>query len=166
MLNIEIQHGNLIKVQADAIVNPTNSFGWMGGGSASAIKKAEGNKIEDEIKAQAPLEIGTAIATPAGELPYKAIIHSPVVVSPTDTAKPYDVAMAVSGALLLADDKGFKTIAMPGMGTGVGNFPIKDAAKVMIAEIKKFKPINLEKIILIDENDELAKAWKDELEKK
>lgn len=166
MLNIEIQHGNLIKVIADAIVNPTNSFGWMGGSSASAIKRVEGKKIEDDVKAKAPLEIGTAIATPAGKLPYKAIIHSPVVISPTDTAEPYNVAMSVQGALILADDKGFKIIAMPGMGTGVGSFPIKDAAKVMITEIKKFKPINLDKVILIDENDELCKAWKDEFEKK
>ncbi|MBN1325839.1 macro domain-containing protein [Candidatus Falkowbacteria bacterium] len=166
MLNIEIQHGNLIKVVADAIVNPTNSFGWMGGSSASAIKHVEGAEIEDKVKAKAPLEIGTAIATPAGKLPYKAIIHSPVVISPTDMAEAYNVGLAVQGALILADDKGFKIIAMPGMGTGVGSFPIKDAAKVMIAEIKKFKPINLEKVILIDENDELAKAWKEELEKK
>ena len=166
MLNIEIQHGNLIKVQADAIVNPTNSFGWMGGSSASAIKHIEGPEIEDKVKAKAPLEIGTAVATPAGKLPYKAIIHSPVVISPTDKAQAYNVGLAVQGALFIADEKGFKSIAMPGMGTGVGSFPIKDAAKIMIAEIKKFNPMNLEKVILIDENDELAKAWKEELENK
>jgi O-acetyl-ADP-ribose deacetylase (regulator of RNase III) len=166
MLKIEIQHGNLIKVMADAIVNPANSYGWMGGGSAGAIKRAGGKEIEDEVVAKAPLEIGKAVATIAGKLPYKAIIHSPTMISPAEKAQAYNVAMAVRGALHLADDMGFKTIAMPGMGTGVGGFPIKDAAKVMVEEIRKFNPINLEKVILIDENDELCKAWKDELEKK
>ena len=132
---------------------------------SGAIKHVEGTEIEDKVKAKAPLEIGTAIATPSGNLPFKAIIHSPVVISPTDIAEDYNVGLAVQGALILADDKGFKTIAMPGMGTGVGSFPIKDAAKVMIAEIRKFKPMNLERVLLIDENDVLCKAWKEELEK-
>ena len=163
MLDIEIQHGDITKVQADAIVNPANSLGWMGGGSAGAIKRAGGQDIEEEAVQKAPLEIGRAIATKAGRLPYKAIIHAPTMESPTEKAKGYNVAMSVRGALLLADDQKMKTIAMPGMGTGIGSFPKKDAAKVMIEEIKKFEPINLEKVILIDLDEELVKEWKNEM---
>ncbi|OGY41897.1 MAG: O-acetyl-ADP-ribose deacetylase [Candidatus Buchananbacteria bacterium RBG_13_36_9] len=166
MLDIEIQHGDITKVQADAIVNPANSLGWMGGGSASAIKKAGGKIIEDEVVAKAPLEIGRAVATTAGDLPYKSIIHAPTMETPAEKAKDYNVAMSVRGALLLADDQKMKFIAMPGMGTGIGNFPKKDAAKVMIEEIKKFEPINLEKVILIDIDEELVKDWQEQLKKK
>jgi len=166
MLDIEIQKGDITKVQADAIVNPANSFGWMGGGSAGAIKRAGGEEIEKEVVAKAPLEIGMAVSTTAGKLPHKAVIHSPTMVSPTEKAQSYNVGMAVRGALHLADDYKFKSIAMPGMGTGVGNFPKKDAAKVMIEEIKKFEPINLEKVILIDLDEELVKAWEAQLKKK
>jgi O-acetyl-ADP-ribose deacetylase (regulator of RNase III) len=166
MLDIEIQHGDITKVKADAIVNPANSFGWMGGGSAGAIKRAGGEEIEKEIVAKAPLEIGNAVATKAGRLPYKSIIHAPTMESPAEKAKGYNVAMSVRGALLLADDQKFRTIAMPGMGTGVGSFPKKEAAEVMIEELRKFVPINLEKVILIDLDEELVKAWQTQLKKK
>ena len=166
MLKIEIQQGDITKVQADAIVNPANSFGWMGGGSAGAIKKKGGKQIEDEIVDKAPLEIGKAVATSAGKLPYKAVIHAPTMTSPAENAEIYNVAMSVRGALHLADDLKIKVLAMPGMGTGVGNFPIAEAAKVMLTEINKFDPINLEKVILIDLNEKLVKAWQKEVEKK
>jgi len=166
MLDIDIQHGDITKVNADAIVNPANSFGWMGGGSAGAIKRAGGEEIEKEVVAKAPLEIGNAVTTKPGKLPYKAIIHAPTMISPTEKAEPYNVQMSVYGALHLADDLKYKSIAMPGMGTGIGNFPKEEAAKVMIEEIKKFEPISLDKVILIDIDEELVKAWEAQLKKK
>ncbi|MCX6744700.1 MAG: macro domain-containing protein [Candidatus Parcubacteria bacterium] len=162
-MEIQIQHGDITKVQADAIVNPANSFGWMGGGSAIAIKNAGGRIIEDEVVNKAPLEVGKALVTTAGKLPYKAVIHAATMESPTEKAMDYNVEMAVRGALLLADDQGFKTIAMPGMGTGIGDFPKDKAAKIMIAEIKKINPINLERVILIDLDKKLVEAWQKEL---
>ena len=165
MIEIRIQHGDITKVQADAIVNPSNSFGWMGGGAAGSIKREGGDLIEVRAVDKAPLEVGKAILTTAGKLPYKGVIHAPTMVSPTEKAKDYNVEMAVRGALLLADDQGFKTIAMPGMGTGIGDFPKDKAAKIMIAEIKKLNPINLEKVVLVDLNEELIKAWEKELGK-
>ena len=162
MLEIQIQKGDITKVKADAIVNPANSYGWMGGGSAGAIKKNGGEEIEKEIIDKAPLEIGKAVATTAGKLPYKAVIHAPTMESPAEKAMDYNVEMAVRGALLLADDQGFKTIAMPGMGTGIGDFPKDKAAKIMIAEIKRLNPINLEKVILVDLDEELVEAWQKE----
>ncbi|OGY41120.1 MAG: O-acetyl-ADP-ribose deacetylase [Candidatus Buchananbacteria bacterium RBG_13_39_9] len=166
MLEIEIQQGDITKVPADAIVNPANCLGWMGGGSASAIKNAGGKIIEDEVVSKAPLEIGRAVATCAGKLPLKAVIHAPTMETPAEKAMDYNVEMAVRGALLLADDQGFKTIAMPGMGTGVGEFPKDKAAKIMIAEIKKLNPINLEKVVLIDLDEKLVNEWQKELNKK
>ena len=163
MIEIQIQHGDITKVQADAIVNPSNSFGWMGGGSAGAIKRGGGDLIETQAVDKAPLEIGKAIITTAGKLPFKGVIHAPTMESPAQKARDYNVEMAVRGALLLADDQGFKTIAMPGMGTGIGDFPKDKAAKIMIAEIKKINPINLEKVILIDLDEKLVEAWNKEL---
>ena len=159
MLKIEIQQGDITQVKADAIVNPSNSFGWMGGGSAGAIKKAGGDQIEREVVDQSPLEIGKAVATTAGDLDYQAVIHAPTMISPAEKADAYHVRMSVRGALHLADDKQFKVIAMPGMGTGVGNFPKNEAAKQMIDEINNFKPRFLEKVILIDLDQQLVDQW-------
>jgi O-acetyl-ADP-ribose deacetylase (regulator of RNase III) len=138
----------------------------MGGGSAGAIKKAGGEEIEKEVVEKSPLEIGKAVATTAGKLPHKAVIHAPTMESPADKAQPYNVAMSVKGALTFADDLKFKSLAMPGMGTGVGGFPKKDAAKIMLEEIKKFQPINLEKVILVDIDEEMVAAWQSQLNKK
>jgi len=160
MLEIEIKKGDITKVKADAIVNPANSFGWMGGGSAYAIKKAGGAEIEMEAVDRGPLEIGRAIATTAGSLPFKAVIHAPTMISPSEEAKPYNAQMAVHGALMLADDKEYKIVAMPGLGTGVGSLDKDEAAKVMIDVIKKFEPRkNLEKVILIDIDKDMVEAW-------
>lgn len=160
MIEIQIQQGDITKVTADAIVNPSNSFGWMGGGSAGAIKRDGGDLIEVQAVDKAPLEVGKAVLTTAGKLPFKGVIHAPTMISPAEKAEPYNVEMSVRGALLLADDHGFKTIAMPGMGTGIGNFPKDQAAKIMIGEIKNFKSMNLEKVILIDLDEKLVEEWK------
>lgn len=163
MLNIEIQKGDITQVIADAIVNPANSLGWMQGLAASNIKKAGGEEIEINAVERAPLEIGNAILTNAGELPFKAIIHSSTMATPASNSISYNISMAVRGALHLADDRGFKILAMPGMGTGTGDFPKKEAAQFMIEEIQKFNPIHLEKVILVDVDEEMVKAWQKEL---
>lgn len=163
MIEIEIQKGDITKVKADAIVNPSNGFGYMGGGSAMAIKKAAGKEVEEEAVSKAPLEIGRAILTKAGKLPYKAIIHSATMESPAQMAEGYNIQMALRSALHVADDNKFKSIALPGLGTGVGQFPKDKSAELTIDEIKKFEPINLEKVILVDLDEAVVKAWQDYL---
>jgi len=159
MLEIDIQQGDITKVEADAIVAPANNLGWMGGGSAGAIKKQGGDEIEQEAMQQAPLEIGKAVVTKAGKLPHQAVIHAPTLEEPSGQAQEYNVAMSVKGALTFADDLKYKSLAMPGMGTGVGQFPKDQAAKIMIEEIKKFEPLNLQKVILVDIDQEMVDQW-------
>jgi O-acetyl-ADP-ribose deacetylase (regulator of RNase III) len=159
MIEIEIQQGDITKAAADAIVAPANNLGWMGGGSAGAIKKEGGDEIEQEAMQQAPLELGKAIATKAGKLPHQAVIHAPTLDDPSGQAQEYNVSMSVKGALTFADDLKYTSLAMPGMGTGVGGFPKDKAAKVMIDEIKKFEPLHLQKIILVDIDQEMVDQW-------
>ena len=163
MLEIEIQQGDITKIKADAIVNPANVLGWMGSVSGSAIKSAGGIEIEKEAVNKGPMEIGRAVATTSGELPHQVVIHSPTMENPSEKAKAYNVQMAVHGALHLADDLKLSTLAMPGMGTGVGEFPVKDSAKIMAEEIKKFVPRHLEKVVLIDIDEAMVKAWQKEV---
>ena len=59
----------------------------------------------------------------------------------------------------LADRECFKVIAIPGMGTGVGGVPKEVAAKAMVEEIRNFEPKCLEKVILVDIDDEMVEAW-------
>ncbi len=163
MLEIEVLHGSLLEVKADAIVNPANSLGYMGGGVAGVIKKFGGEEIEKEAISKAPVPVGSAIKTTAGKLPFKVVIHAPTMEEPAMATTEEKVRKAVRASLELADKEGFSVIAMPGMGTGVGRLPKEVAGKIMIEEIRNFKPKHLKKVILIDLDEDMVKEWKKNL---
>ncbi len=155
--------GSLLEVQADAIVNPANSLGLMGGGVAGVIKKFAGEEVEQEVISKAPIEVGTAILTSAGRLKFKGVIHAPTMEEPAMATTPEKVKKAVRASLQLADELGFESLAIPGMGTGVGKLPKDLSAKVMLEEIKNFQPYNLKRVILVDIDEEMVQAWKENL---
>jgi len=156
MNRIIIRRTDLTKIKAEAIVNPANSSCIMGGGVAWHIKKAGGNVIEEEAVKQAPVSVGKAILTTAGRLPSKYVIHAPTMERPAMKISPENVRLAVRAALNLAVKKGIKTIAFPGMGTGVGGVSPSRAAKVMIEEIKK---TTIPTVYLVDINEEVVNAF-------
>ena len=73
---IKVVMGDITELRVDAIVNAANNQLLMGGGVAGAIKKKGGKIIEEEALSKGPIEIGQAIATGAGELAAKYIIHA------------------------------------------------------------------------------------------
>lgn len=162
-MEIEVLHSSLLEVKADAIVNPANSLGYMGGGVAGVIKRLGGEEIEKEAVSKAPIPIGSAVLTTAGKLPFKGIIHAPTMEEPAMVTTEEKVRRAVRSALELADREGFEVIAMPGMGTGVGRLPKDIAAKAMIEEVRSFKAKNLKKVILVDLDEEMVREWKKHL---
>jgi len=164
-MNIQITRDSIIKLEVDAIVNPANSEGEMGGGVAAVIKKAAGKKIEMAAMEQAPIPIGKAILTHAGKLNCEFIIHAPTMKMPAQKTSTENVAKAVVAVLRLAYEYDLKKIAMPGMGTGTGRVPFDEAAAAMIDAIKKeefLKNPDIE-IILVDKDAKMIQAWEDYL---
>ena len=156
---IIVKKGSITTLEVDAIVNPANSFGFMGGGVAGVIKKVGGRVIEDEAIQQAPIQVGEAVVTCSGDLVCNRVIHAPTMHNPGEATDSHKVMCAVKAALELADDSGFKSLAMPGMGTGVGGLDKSEAARVMVKTIKGTEFRNLKKIILIDIDDEMVEAF-------
>jgi O-acetyl-ADP-ribose deacetylase (regulator of RNase III) len=156
---IEIKRGSILDVDVDVIVNAANSLGYMGGGVAGVIKRAGGQEIEDEAVKKAPIPVGSAIITTAGKLKFKGVIHAPTMERPAMATTTEKIKLATEAALEVADEAGYKSVALPGMGTGVGGVPKPDAAQAMMKAIKSLKPKNLEKIILVDIDDEMVKCW-------
>lgn len=154
---IRVVKGDLTKVEAYAIVNPANSFGYMGGGVALAIKRAGGEEIEREAVAKAPIEVGKAVATSAGRLKARFVIHAPTMVNPAGETDEEKVGLATLAALKCAEEKNARSVAFPGMGTGVGGLSYKTAADVMVGAIKDFLSNSkvLKEIILVAYNEEL-----------
>ncbi|GAB6065557.1 ADP-ribose-binding protein [Aquifex pyrophilus] len=162
-MDIKVLKGSILEVDADVIVNPANSKGIMGGGVAGVIKREGGEEIEKEAMERAPIPVGSAVLTTAGRLKFKGVIHAPTMEEPAMPSSEEKVRKATRAALELADKEGFKVIAFPGMGTGVGGVPKDVAARAMVEEIRNFNAKNLEKVILVDIDEEMVRAWEEVL---
>ena len=158
-MTLVIKKGDITSIKCDAIVNAANSYGYMGGGVAGAIKRKGGIDIEKEAVSKAPIKIGSAIATTSGKLPCKYVIHAPTMERPAMRITIRNVELATNAALELARKLNIKTIAIPGMGTGVGGVAEEDAAKVMIDVARKYEK-DFDEIIFVDINDRMIKAFK------
>jgi len=134
-VRVRVIEADLTELKVDAIVNPANSHMLMGGGVAGAIKAKGGEEVEVEARKSAPVPIGGAIATRAGRLPSRYVIHAPTMQRP-EAATTKDVGKAMKGALRVADDLGIAKLAFPGMGTGVGGLDYYDAGRAMLEAIK------------------------------
>src|SRR3954471_12664766 len=128
-MEIVAQQGDITKIKADAVVNAANSRGEMGGGVSGALSQAGGPEIEAEAVSRAPIPVGEAIFTTAGKLPYKGIVHAPTMEQPAQKTTVDNVRKATLAALICADSYGVKTLAVPGMGTGVGGVSAGSAAE-------------------------------------
>lgn len=157
-MSIIVQKGDLTKIPCDAIVNPANSFGYMGGGVAGAIKRIGGVEIENEAITKAPIPVGKAVFTVAGRLPCSFVIHAPTMEQPAMRIGIDNVKDATRAALELGVELKLKSIAIPGMGTGVGGVPTDSAAEAIVSIAKGLED-KYEKIILIDRSDEMVNSF-------
>ncbi|MEK6525881.1 MAG: macro domain-containing protein [Nitrospirota bacterium] len=160
-IQIDVVHGSILEVEAEAIVNAANSHGIMGGGVAGVIKRAAGLEVDEEARRQAPIPVGSAVLTSGGRTRFKGIIHAPTMPEPGMRIEPGNVALATRAALALADTQSFTSIAIPGMGTGVGGVAHTEAAARMIKEIKAYSARTLRLVILVDVDSAMVQAWRE-----
>lgn len=163
---IAVRLGDITQVEADAVVNPANSRMIMGGGVAGALRRAGGPEIEKEALQRAPISVGQSVATTSGRLKAKYVIHAPTMPRPAMSATTANVAKATAAALRLAKQLKLSSIAVPGMGTGVGGVPVQEAAKTMIEVIKQHlsEGTSLKQILLISTDETLTDAFQFALE--
>ena len=145
-MELEVVEGDITELEVDAIANAANNELWMGAGVAGAIKRAGGQEIEQEAVAQAPIAVGQAVATGAGSLKARHVVHAAVMGQDLQTSAEL-VSQATRRTLEVADGLGARSLAMPAFGTGVGGFPIERCAELMITEVRAFEPANLERVV-------------------
>jgi len=157
---IELVEGDITRVEADALVNAANNCLLMGGGVAGAIRRAGGKEIEEEAVKKGPIPIGEAVATGAGRLRARYIIHAAVMGLDfhTDAEK---IRSATRNSLLRAEELGLKSIAFPALGTGVGGFPLDECARIMLGEIREHLQgkTGLERVIFVLRCQEAYQAF-------
>ena len=140
-------------------MSAANSHGLMGGGVAGIIRLAAGAQVEDEARRQAPIPVGHAVLTSGGRTRFEGIIHAPTMPEPAMRIPARNVRLATRAALRLADAQGFVSLAVPGMGTGVGRVAPEEAAQGMVEEILQFHPRSLQAVILVDVDPVMVRAW-------
>ncbi len=152
-MQVHVAKAELWTLPVDAIVNPANSLGIMGGGISGMLKRQGGDVIQQAAMAASPIAVGAAIVTTAGQLPAKHVIHVPTMEEPGMKIGAENVRRAARAALIAADRNQFKVIAIPGIGTDLGEVPIEEAARAIVEEVRAHRRPCPETIYLVDTND-------------
>ncbi len=140
---ITLQEGDITKVAADAIVNAANSSLLGGGGVDGAIHRAGGPRILEECRALRAshygkgLPTGGAVATTAGDLPGRWVIHTVGPVYSATEDRTELLAACHRNVLRVADELGARTVAFPAISTGIFGWPLPDAARIAIGTVRE-----------------------------
>jgi len=143
-VRIELVEGDITAQQVDAIVNAANSSLLGGGGVDGAIHRKGGPEILAECRALREsrypegLSAGDAVATTAGRLPARWVIHT---VGPVwrggNASERETLAHCYAACLSIAGERRFRDIAFPAIATGVYGFPRQEAARIAVAEVRR-----------------------------
>jgi O-acetyl-ADP-ribose deacetylase (regulator of RNase III) len=161
-MELEVVEGNIAALEVDAIANAANNHLWMGAGVAGAIKGAGGDEIEREAVAKGPIEVGDAVATGAGSLPAKHVIHGAVMGQDLRTDAGL-VRTTTRRTLEVAEELGARSVALPAFGTGVGGFPLEECASIMVDVARAHEPGSLERVVFAVYGDEAEDAFRSAL---
>ncbi len=135
MAHLALWNGDICDLEVDAIVNPANDTLWMSTGVAGAIKRRGGDAIEFAAVRQAPVPLGSAIVTGAGSLAARWVIHAVSLDHQRRTSAEI-IERAIRSALTRARELGVETLAIPALGTGVGGFPLDEAARITVDTVR------------------------------
>ena len=135
MARIELWNGDICDLEVDAIVSPSSTSLWMSAGVAAELKRAGGDAIEFAAVRQAPRELGDAIVTEAGRLAAKVVIHA-VSLERDRRTSAAGIDHAARSAMARVRELGLQSVAFPALGTGIGGFPLDEAARIAVEAVR------------------------------
>jgi O-acetyl-ADP-ribose deacetylase (regulator of RNase III) len=157
-VRIEAVQGDVTEQAVDAIVNAANSSLMGGGGVDGAIHRRGGPAILEEcrsIRAERypdGLPTGQAVATTAGDLSARWVIHTVGPVWSASEDRSALLASCHTGALRVADELGAASVAFPAISTGVYGYPVESAARTAVAAVRAADTqVELVRFVLFDE---------------
>ena len=134
--SVEVLEADITQLDVDAIANAANTQLMHGGGVAGAIARAGGEAVLRESRANAPVGLGEAVETTAGEMPCRWVIHAATMELGGPTSADV-IRRATASTLRRADELGARSLALVAFGTGVGGFPLEEAARIEVSEVRK-----------------------------
>ncbi|KUP95415.1 O-acetyl-ADP-ribose deacetylase [Thermobifida cellulosilytica] len=153
-MDIRLVLGDITEQRVDALVNAANSSLLGGGGVDGAIHRRGGPEILAECRALRAgrygggLPVGQAVATTAGRLPARWVIHT---VGPVYSLREDRSALLASchvEALRVADELGARSVAFPAISTGAYGWPVEAAARIALGAVRN-TPTNVEYVSFV-----------------
>jgi len=163
---LELRQGDITEVEVDAIVNSANSDLILGAGVAGAIGRKGGSVIQEECDKIGSIPVGEAVATSAGALSAKYVIHAASMeVGHFTTEK--NVALATSNALVRAEELKLRTLAFPAIGAGVAGLPAERSARAMLETVVRHlsQGSGLERVHFVLFDEETLAAFREVYER-
>jgi O-acetyl-ADP-ribose deacetylase len=160
MAAIEVLDTDITALEVDAIANAAHTRLLHGGGVAAAISRAGGPAIDEESRAAAPIGLGEAVETTAGDMPARWVIHAATMElgGPTNADI---IRRATAATLTKADELGARSLALVAFGTGVGGFPLDEAARIEVEEVRRHleQGSGLERVVFAVHGDAARRAF-------
>ena len=167
----EVIEADVTRLEVDAVANAANTELRHGGGVAAAIARAAGAELERESRERAPIGLGEAVETTAGEMPARWVIHAATMElalrgdtsgAPLEGTSAEIIERATNSTLSVAEGLGCRSLALVAFGTGVGGFPLDEAARIMVRAVRDHEG-GLERIVFAVRGDEAVRAFEDAL---
>jgi O-acetyl-ADP-ribose deacetylase len=162
MAEIEVERADVTKLEVDAVANAANTQLRHGGGVAGAISRAGGPEVQQESDRVAPIELGDAVETTAGEMPARWVIHAATMELGGPTSAEV-IRRATASTLAKAEELGARSLALVAFGTGVGGFPLDEAARIETEEVRRHleEGSGLERVVFAVHGEEAERAFRD-----
>src|SRR5215211_3122953 len=159
MAELEVMQADVTKLEVDAIANAANTELRHGGGVAGAISRAGGPEVQRESDEKSPIELGDAVETTAGEMPARWVIHAATMELGGPTS-PAIIERATRSTLAKAEELGCRSLALVAFGTGVGGFPLDEAAQLMVGVARGHEG-SLERIVFAVHGADAERAFRE-----
>src|ERR687889_2150882 len=154
---VEVLETDITTLEVDAIANAANTQLAHGGGVAGAISRAGGPEVQAESDRRAPIGLGEAVETTAGAMPARWVIHAATMELGGPTSADI-IEQATRSTLTRAEQLGCRSLALVAFGTGVGGFPLDEAARLMAGVAREHEG-GLERIVFAVHGDEAERAF-------
>jgi O-acetyl-ADP-ribose deacetylase len=158
MAALEVVQADITQLDVDAITNAANTRLLHGGGVAAAIQRAAGQALAEESRAKAPIGLGEAVETTAGDMPARWVIHAATMELGGPTSGEI-IDRATRSTLAKAEELGARSLALVAFGTGVGGFPLEEAARIMVGAAREHTGA-LERIVFAVHGEDAERAFR------
>jgi O-acetyl-ADP-ribose deacetylase len=157
---VEVLETDITTLEVDAIANAANTDLAHGGGVAGAISRAGGTAVQQESDRRAPIGLGEAIETTAGDMPARWVIHAATMRLGGPTSADI-IRRATAATLWKAEELGARSLALVAFGTGVGGFPVGEAAEIEADEVRRHldSGSRLERVVFTVRGDDARDAF-------